>query len=144
MTPTLIVLVSLHGCGDRCSKLISIGGLTQLSYMVRGDCRLMQNKTLQGVCVCVGGPDLTAHVVEALKDMVFRNVWVQVDQRFTGRTVLSAHSVEVNDVGQTHQGQLLFGARQHRVHERLYKGGTVQTQTSTKRSKHLNVNTPHI
>lgn len=60
----------------------------------------MQNITLQDAGTCWDS-DLTSYFVEAFKGGVFRDVWVKVDQRIAGHTVLSSQTVEVNDVCKT-------------------------------------------
>lgn len=54
-------------------------------------------------CMCVCVSDLTSYLVEAFKGAVFRDVWVKVDQRVTGRTVLGSQTVQVDDVSETYQ-----------------------------------------
>lgn len=66
--------------------------------------------------------DLTSHAAEAFKDAVFRDVWVQVEQRVAGGAVMRCDPEEVNDVGQTDEGQLLLGVRLHSVHPCSYRG----------------------
>lgn len=96
-----LLCVALRRAGDEPFKQITWEGVG-FFCTVRGDSRVNDECRIMLVPAGGGGSDLTCHAVEAFKGTGFRDVWVEVDQRFTVGAILRFHTEEVDDVWQTY------------------------------------------